>query len=61
MERVNAVQFSISSESPGCNPIENLFNLVERKLQTIAPEQNIQHEPYLDLCNALRKQWLNFQ
>jgi len=32
LERVNAVQISIPPRSPDCNPIENFFNLIERKL-----------------------------
>ena len=55
MERVNAVKFSISSGIPDCNPIENFFNLVERNLQTDAPEQNIQHEPYPGFVQRIKK------
>ena len=46
MERMNAVQFSIPPRSPDCNPIENVFNPVIRKLDEGAIVNNITRESY---------------
>ena len=61
MERVNAVQFSIPPGRPHCNRIENLFNLLDRKLQTDALEQNIQHGPYPEFVQRIKKSMNEFQ
>ena len=46
---VNGTKFSIPLRSPDLNPIENIFNLVKRKLRLEAMEKNITHESYSDL------------
>jgi len=38
----------IPPRSPDCNPIENLFSLVKRKLRAQALEQAIQRESFTD-------------
>ena len=60
MEQVNAVQFSIPPRSPDCNPIENFFNLIEKKLHTDAVEQNIRYEPYPEFIQRIKKTMLEF-
>ena len=42
--------------SPDCNPVENLFHLVERKLQTDDLEQNIQHKPCPEFVRCINLQ-----
>ena len=46
MKKSNAVQFSIPSRSPDCNPIEICFNLIERNFLTDVLERNIIYELY---------------
>ena len=33
LEKIGAIQFGIPPRSPDCNPIENYFNLIERKTE----------------------------
>ena len=46
LEKIGAVQFSIPPRSPDLNPIENVFNLVEKKLVSDAVKHSITKETY---------------
>ena len=52
--------FSIPARSPDCNPIENLFHLIERKLRQDAVDRNITHEPYVQYVERVRQTLINF-
>lgn len=60
LERVNAVQFDIPARSPDCNPIENLFNLVERKLRDDAVQRDIRRETFNDYVQRVKKTMADF-
>ena len=60
MEKIGAVQFSILPRSPDCNPIENLFNLIERKLRQDAVEKDITYEPFDDYVARIKRTLMNF-
>ena len=46
LSKIGAVQFSIPPRSPDLNPIENVFNLVEKKLSSDAVKYPISKESY---------------
>ena len=60
MEKLGVVKFDIPPRSPDINPIENVFNLVERKLQEVAIEMNIRHEKYPDFVKRVSATLLNY-
>ena len=46
LEKIGCVQFSIPPRNPDLNPIENVFNLVEKKLVSDAVKHSISKETY---------------
>ena len=48
LDKIGAVQFSISPRSPALNLIENAFNLVEKKLSSDAVKYSISKESYAE-------------
>ena len=60
LDKIGAVKFGIPARSPDCNPIENLFHTIERKLKTDAINRNITYEPYQQYVDRVRETLLNF-
>ena len=52
--------FSIPPRSPDLNPIENLFNLVDKKLQENAIAENIVKETYDEFAERVKRTMLAF-
>lgn len=52
---VNGTKFSIPPRSPDLNPIENIFHIIKRKLQSDAIEQNITYESYWDFKERIKQ------
>ena len=46
LDKISAMQFSIPPCSPDLNPIEHVFNLVEKKLTSDAVKHSISKESY---------------
>ena len=46
LNKIGAVQFSIPPRSPDLNPIENVFNLVEKTLSSVAVKSPVSKESY---------------
>ena len=53
-------KFSIPPRSPDLNPIENVFHLVKRKLNSDAIENNITQESFKEFSDRIRKTMENF-
>ena len=54
LDKIGGVQFSIPPRSPDLNPIENAFNLVEKKLSSDAVKYSISKESYASLWKELK-------
>ena len=52
--------FSIPTRSPDLNPIENFFNLVNRKLQTDVVVNNIETETFQEFSTRVQNTLTNF-
>ena len=50
--KIGAVQFSIPQRSPDLNPIESVFNLIEKKLSSDAIKHSISKETYARLVKS---------
>ena len=61
INKIGAVQISIPPRSPDINPIENFFNLVERKLQYDAITKKITHETFEEFSERVRKTMVEFE
>lgn len=57
---MGARKFSIPPRSPDMNPIENIFHLVKRKLNSDAIENNITHEGFKEFSDRVKKTMTNF-
>ena len=55
LNKIGAVQFSIPPRSPDCNPIENMFSWVERRLTHDAIELNITHETFPEFSARVKQ------
>ena len=60
LEKIGALQFSIPPRSPDLNPIENVFNLVERQLNNDAIRDKISKESYNDFVERVTNTLLNY-
>ena len=60
LEKIGAVQFGIPPRSPDCNPIENFFNLIERKLREDAIVKDITYEPFKQFVMRVQQILMNF-
>ena len=56
---MGAHKFSIPPRSPDMNPIENIFHLVKRRLNSDAIENNI-HEGFKEFSDRVKKTMTNF-
>ena len=54
LDKIGAVQFSLSPHSPNLNPIKNTINLVEKKLSGDAVKYSISQESYQSLWKELK-------
>ena len=57
---MGARKFSIPPRSPDMNPIENIFHLVKRKLNSDAIENNITQEGFKEFSDRVKKTMTNF-
>ena len=55
MYDIGARKFTIPARSPDFNPIENIFNLVKRKLSEDALQNNIVQENFNDFSDRVKK------
>ena len=60
LEKIGAVQFSIPPRSPDLNPIENVFNLVEKKLGNDAVRHSISKETYARFVERVENTLLSY-
>ena len=60
-EKLNIILLSIPPRSPDINPIENVFHLLEKKLQSDAFERNITHETFADFSARVKNTLENSQ
>ena len=55
LDKIGAVQFSVSPRSLDLNPIENVFTLVEQKLSSDAVKYSISKESYATFVERIEK------
>ena len=55
MARCQSELLKLCARSPCLNPIENVFNVVSRKLEKDALEQGITRESYEEFCNRVQR------
>ena len=55
MARCNSELLKIPPRSPDLNPIENIFNIVSKKLEKDALEGGITRESYEEFCNRVQR------
>jgi len=55
LHSIHASPFTIPPRSADCNPIENMFSWVERKLTEQAIERNITHETFPEFCVRIKE------
>ena len=60
LDKVGAVQFSIPHRSQDINPIENAFNLVEKKLNSDAVKYSISKEIYAKFVKRVENTLLSY-
>ena len=60
IDKSNAKLFSIPPRSPDINPIENVFNLVKRQLQTDARDNKITKETFEEFSKRCKDTLTNF-
>ena len=60
MDRMSAKMVGIPARSPDLNPIENVFHLVKKKLESDAIERQITSESFEQFCNRVKHTLLNF-
>ena len=59
-DKIGPVQFSIPPHSPDLNPIENVFNLVPKKLSSDAVKHSIFKETYAKLVESVENTYLSY-
>ena len=60
LDKISPIQFSIPPRSPDLNPIENSFNLVEKKLSIDAVKYSISKESYAEFVERVEKTLLSY-
>ena len=55
MKSCNFLLQQIPARSPDLNPIENVFHIVKKDLQSDAVENKITHETYTEFCNRAKR------
>lgn len=55
MARCHAELLRVPPRSPDCNAIENVFNIVSKKLARDALDGGITHESYEEFCNRVQR------
>ena len=60
MAKIGTRLFSTPPRIPDLNPIENVFHLINRQLQTYALEHNIVHETYEQFSTRVKNTLENF-
>ena len=60
MKRIGVQIQSIPPGSPDMNPIENVFNLVDKKLRSDAIEKTITYESYKEFSARVKSTMENF-
>ena len=60
MEEVGALLFRIPARSPDCNPIENVFNLVNVQLEKEALQKHITRENFDEFSKRVKRTIKNF-
>ena len=60
IDKIGTVQFSIPPHSPDLNPIENVFNLVAKKLSSDAVKHSIFKETYAKLVESVENTYLSY-
>ena len=59
LARVGAKKFSIPARSPDLNPIENVFNIIKRRLREVAIREKITQETYGEFVQRIEKTFAN--
>ena len=60
LDKIGAVQFHTPLQSPDLNPIENTFNLVEKKLSNDAVKYSIPKESYAKFFERVQNTLLSY-
>ena len=60
LKTIKATQLNIPARSPGINPMEKLFNLIEEKPRHVAVSQKITKENFGQFSNRLKSVLLTF-
>ena len=55
MARCHCELLKIPPRSPDLNPIENIFNIVSRKLEKDALDRGITRESYAEFCDRVQR------
>ena len=60
LKKISAIQFNIALRSSGLNPVENAFNLVEKKLNSDAVKCSISKESYAKSLERVENTLLSY-